>query len=181
MVARDHPVCLLIGALVGAWQGFWIAYVGIPAFIVTLAGMLIFRGLTLVVLGNQQIRRSPAKYRALGNGFLPDISGGTSALDRLTVILGVGATLALVIQAVKDRRIRQKFDLEVEPIGLVRHQARRSSPLLMLTVTFLLASYKGTPIVADRAGGPGARLHGPDEPHRLRPPHLRHRRQPARG
>src|SRR3990170_510315 len=42
---------LLIGALVGAWQGFWIAYIGIPAFIVTLAGMLIFRGLALLLVG----------------------------------------------------------------------------------------------------------------------------------
>ena len=52
---------LVIGALVGAWQGFWIAYVGIPAFIVTLAGMLIFRGLALVVLGNTNIGSFPAE------------------------------------------------------------------------------------------------------------------------
>ena len=52
-------ISLLIGALVGAWQGFWIAYVGIPAFIVTLAGMLIFRGLALVVLGNSNIGSFP--------------------------------------------------------------------------------------------------------------------------
>ena len=49
----------MIGALVGAWQGFWVAFVGIPAFIVTLAGMLIFRGLALVVLGNANIGSFP--------------------------------------------------------------------------------------------------------------------------
>src|SRR3954451_11768560 len=54
------PACLVVGALVGAWQGYWIAYVGIPAFIVTLAGMLIFRGLTLITLKNQQITPFPA-------------------------------------------------------------------------------------------------------------------------
>ena len=70
---------LLLGALVGAWQGFWIAYVGIPAFIVTLAGMLIFRGLALVVLGEQpDRRRSRTEYRKIGYGFLPDLFGGTA-------------------------------------------------------------------------------------------------------
>lgn len=63
-------ISLAIAALVGAWQGFWVAFVGIPAFIVTLAGMLIFRGLALVVLGNANIGSFPTEYRALGNGFL---------------------------------------------------------------------------------------------------------------
>ena len=140
------PACLLIGALVGAWQGYWIAYVGIPAFIVTLAGMLIFRGLTLIVLKNQQITPFPGELRALGGGFLPDISGGTSVLEWLTVILGVGATLALVIQAVKERRIRKKFELENEPVAWFATKTAFIA-LLMLTITFLLASYRGTPIV----------------------------------
>ena len=61
---------LAVGLIVGAWQGFWIAYVGIPAFIVTLAGMLIFRGLALITLGNQNIGSFPEEYRALGNGFV---------------------------------------------------------------------------------------------------------------
>ena len=61
----------MIGAVVGAWQGFWIAYVGIPAFIVTLAGMLIFRGLALITLGegwHNNHHRSPNSTR---QGFLP--------------------------------------------------------------------------------------------------------------
>jgi putative multiple sugar transport system permease protein len=107
------PACLLVGALVGAWQGYWIAYVGIPAFIVTLAGMLIFRGLTLITLKNQQITPFPNELRALGGGFLPDISGGTSVLEWLTVILGVGGTAAILFQAIKERRVRRKFNLEM--------------------------------------------------------------------
>ncbi|MDJ0459738.1 sugar ABC transporter permease [Arthrobacter sp. NQ7] len=140
------PACLLVGALVGAWQGYWIAYVGIPAFIVTLAGMLIFRGLTLITLKNQQITPFPAELRALGGGFLPDISGGTSVLEWLTVILGVGATAALLIQALKERRIRRKFDLESEPLVWFVIKTAFTA-LLMLIITFLLASYRGTPIV----------------------------------
>ena len=59
LVGRPSRPASLVGALVGAWQGYWIAYVGIPAFIVTLAGMLIFRGLTLIMLENQQIAPVP--------------------------------------------------------------------------------------------------------------------------
>ncbi len=57
------PVCLAIGALIGAWQGFWVAYVGIPAFIVTLAGLLMFRGLTQVVLGGQSLHRFQEPFK----------------------------------------------------------------------------------------------------------------------
>jgi putative multiple sugar transport system permease protein len=140
------PACLLVGALVGAWQGYWIAYVGIPAFIVTLAGMLIFRGLTLITLKNQQITPFPDELRALGGGFLPDISGGTSVLEWLTVILGVGGTAALLFQSIKERRVRRRFNLENEPMAWFATKTVFIA-LLMLVITFLLASYRGTPIV----------------------------------
>ncbi|KLD33361.1 sugar ABC transporter permease, partial [Xanthomonas perforans] len=65
---------LVLGAVVGMWQGFWVAFIGIPAFIVTLAGMLLFRGLTQMTLGNTQITPFPTEYRALGGGYLfPDL------------------------------------------------------------------------------------------------------------
>jgi putative multiple sugar transport system permease protein len=140
------PACLLVGALVGAWQGYWIAYVGIPAFIVTLAGMLIFRGLTLITLKNQQITPFPDELRALGGGFLPDISGGTSVLEWLTVILGVGGTAALLFQSIKERRVRRRFNLENEPLAWFATKTAFIA-VLMLVITFLLASYRGTPIV----------------------------------
>src|SRR4051812_3130077 len=80
-------LCLVIGALVGAWQGFWIAYFGIPAFIVTLAGMLAFRGAAQIALQNTQISPFPEGFRSLGSGFLP--SFGTSGYEPLTLIIGV--------------------------------------------------------------------------------------------
>jgi putative multiple sugar transport system permease protein len=140
------PACLVVGGVLGAWQGYWIAYVGIPAFIVTLAGMLIFRGMTLITLKNQQITPFPSEVRALGGGFLPDISGGTSALEWLTVILGVAAAAVMVFQAVKERRVRRRLDLEDEPLTWFVVKTAFSA-LLILTITFLLASYRGTPIV----------------------------------
>jgi putative multiple sugar transport system permease protein len=113
---------------------------------VTLAGMLIFRGLTLITLKNQQITPFPNEMRALGGGFLPDISGGASALEWLTVILGVGGTAAILFQAIKERRVRRKFDLENEPMAWFATKTTFIA-LLMLAITFLLASYRGTPIV----------------------------------
>ena len=133
-----------IGALVGVWQGFWIAYVGIPAFIVTLAGMLIFRGLALVVLGNSNIGSFPAEYRALGNGFLTDVFGEFD-LDPLTLGVGLIAVIAVIVQQVRTRRGRAKYGQEVEPlIWFV-------TKLALFTVglgffAYALASYKGIPV-----------------------------------
>ena len=133
-----------IGALVGVWQGFWIAFVGIPAFIVTLAGMLIFRGLALVVLGNANIGNFPAEYRALGNGFLTDVFGEFE-IDPLTIGVGAIAIIALIVQQVRTRRGRQKYGQDVEPmIWFITKLV-----LISLAIGFFaysLASYKGIPI-----------------------------------
>lgn len=135
---------LAIGALVGAWQGFWIAFVGIPAFIVTLAGMLIFRGLALVVLGNTNIGSFPDEYRALGNGFLSGVFG-ESDLDPFTVVVGALAVVALVVQQWRTRAGRRKYGQEVEP--LVWFVAKLV--LIAAAIGFFvysLARYKGVPV-----------------------------------
>ena len=139
-------LCLMLGALVGIWQGFWIAYFGIPAFIVTLAGMLTFRGLTQIALQNQQISPFPNEFRALGSGFLPDLGGGTSALEPLTVVLGVVVTLLLVGQGVRSRLARGKYNVEDEPLAWFVVKLLFTAGMILL-ITFLLASYRGTPIV----------------------------------
>ena len=135
---------LAIGAAVGVWQGFWIAFVGIPAFIVTLAGMLIFRGLALVVLGNANIGSFPDEYRALGNGFLSDLFGEFE-LDPLTLGVGALAIIALVIQQVRTRRGRQKYDQEVEPIIWFVTKLVLISAAIGL-FAYALAQYKGIPV-----------------------------------
>jgi putative multiple sugar transport system permease protein len=135
---------LAIGAAVGVWQGFWIAYVGIPAFIVTLAGMLIFRGLALVVLGNANIGSFPAEYRALGNGFLDGVFGEFE-LDPLTLGVAVIAIIALVISQVRTRSGRQKYGQDVEPIVWFTIKL----VLIIAAIGFFayaLAAYKGIPV-----------------------------------
>ncbi|MCJ1696398.1 sugar ABC transporter permease [Rathayibacter caricis] len=133
-----------IGALVGAWQGFWIAYVGIPAFIVTLAGMLIFRGLALVVLGNANIGSFPIEYRALGNGFLTDLFGET-ALDPLSLGVGALAIIAFTVQSLRTRRGRQKYNQSVEP-GIWFVTKLVLVALVIGAFAFALSTFKGIPV-----------------------------------
>lgn len=137
---------LLVGALIGAWQGFWVAYVGIPAFIVTLAGMLTFRGLTQMVLQNRPITPFPENYVAIGSGNLPDLGGGTSTFEPLTLVIGLLAVGALMLSQLRERNKRVKLGLEDEPLiwfwlkcGFL--------VVFMVGLTFVLASYRGTPIV----------------------------------
>jgi putative multiple sugar transport system permease protein len=135
---------LLVGALVGVWQGFWVAFVGIPAFIVTLAGMLIFRGLALVVLGNANIGSFPAEYRALGNGFLSNVFGEFE-LDPLTLGVGALAIVILVVQQVRTRRGRQKYGQDVEPMPWFITKLVLISAAIAF-FAYSLASYKGIPV-----------------------------------
>ena len=140
---------LALGALVGAWQGFWVAYVGIPAFIVTLAGMLVFRGLTQIVLENQRITGFPQEYRQLGGGFLfPGLfPPETSILDWTTVGLGVLATVLLVGSQVRGRRTRARLGLDDEPRAWFVTKLVFAA-VVVLGLTYLLASSRsGTPIV----------------------------------
>jgi putative multiple sugar transport system permease protein len=137
-------LCLVLGGLVGAWQGFWIAYFGIPAFIVTLAGMLAFRGAAQIVLQNQQISPFPTGFRALGSGFLPTF--GSSGYEPLTMILGFAAAVVMVVVSLRGRATRKKYQLESEPfVWFIVKLA--FGALLVIYVALLLASYSGTPIV----------------------------------
>ena len=137
---------IIVGALIGAWQGFWVAYVGIPAFIVTLAGMLTFRGLTQMVLNNVPITPFPDAYVAIGSGFLPDLTNGQSVFEILTLILGIAATVGLVTQEFRERAKRVKLGLEDEPRSWFLAKAAFTA-VFILGITFVLASYRGTPIV----------------------------------
>lgn len=137
---------ILVGALIGAWQGFWVAYVGIPAFIVTLAGMLTFRGLTQMVLQNVPITPFPDAYTQIGSGFLPDPLGGQGFVEPITVVLGLIATVAMVVSAVRERSQRVKLNLEDEPMSWFMLKTV-FTVVFLLGVTFVLARYRGTPIV----------------------------------
>lgn len=142
---------LLIGALVGVWQGFWVAYVGIPAFIVTLAGMLLFRGLTQIVLGNTQITPFPTEYRQLGGGYLfPQLfPAATSPAEWITVGLGALALIMFIASQLKGRMKRAKLNLETEPTWWFMVKVAFGAGLILF-LTYLLGvapGSRGTPIV----------------------------------
>lgn len=139
-------LCLIAGAVIGAWQGFWIAYFHIESFIVTLGGMLLFRGLAQILLHNTQISPFDNAIRAIGSGFLPDLGGGTSYLEPLTMIIGIGSVLALIGMSVRSRRARARNGLALEPIGWFVLKTAFLS-VLILGISWLLASYRGTPVV----------------------------------
>ncbi|AQS69770.1 multiple monosaccharide ABC transporter permease [Streptomyces pactum] len=151
MVRNDLPwpvavvLCLAIGALAGSVQGFFIAYLGIPSFIVTLAGMLLFRGLTEIFLKGQTLGPFPKDLQKIANGFLPEVGPNTN-YHNLTLLLGFALIAFVVFQEVRDRKRQQEFTLEVPPakLFLLKLVALVSA---VLVVTLLLASYKGAPVV----------------------------------
>ncbi|MGW1716126.1 multiple monosaccharide ABC transporter permease [Streptomyces adonidis] len=138
-------LCLLMGAVAGAVQGFFIAYGGIPSFIVTLAGMLIFRGLTEILLEGQTLGPFPDGLQKMGNGFLPE-TGPETNYHNLTLLLGLALIVFAVLQEVRDRKRQQEFALEVLPRNIFLLKLV-SIVAAILVVTMLLASYKGAPII----------------------------------
>lgn len=134
---------LLMGALVGAWQGFWVAYVKIPAFIVTLAGMLLFRGLTMIVLNGQSIAPFPTSFQKISSGFIPDLFG-SSSLNGLTLAVGVILSVLVVYQEFRTRQISVKYGLE--PSAMWLSIAKAAALVIVINLfTFVLAQYNGIP------------------------------------
>lgn len=110
-----------VGALVGMWQGFWVAYIGIPAFIVTLAGMLLFRGVALMTLQNTNIGPFDDRFRAIGNGFLDKENAlgaavGMQDVNAMALVVTVLGILALIWNQFSIRRGRIKYEQPVEPV-----------------------------------------------------------------
>jgi len=105
---------LVVGAIVGAWQGFWVAYVGVPAFIVTLAGMLLFRGANQFV-GNSQSVPVPEGFTAIGGGYLPEW-GPDTGYNNSTLLLGLVVAVALVWRELRLRRTQTQMGADKAPI-----------------------------------------------------------------
>ncbi|KAA0117934.1 multiple monosaccharide ABC transporter permease [Mycolicibacterium sp. P9-22] len=151
MIRQDMPwpvavgLCLLLGALIGAWQGFWIAYVGIPSFIVTLAGMLVFRGATQYLLEGQSIAPFPRSFSQVSSGFLPEV-GGASLYHWPTMILGALVMVAAVWQQVRQRNTQTRYGFDVLPFGWFAFKCAAIVAALA-AFTLLLASYRGVPVV----------------------------------
>ena len=137
--------CLLLGFTIGAWQGFWVAYVKIPAFIVTLAGMLVFRGLTLVLLQGASIGPFPTSFQRISSGFIPDIFGGED-IHLTSLALAVIFLVVIIVMDYRKRSARIRYGFEVSSIAVFFAKNALISAAV-LYISYLLASYKGFPNV----------------------------------
>ncbi|TNM33676.1 sugar ABC transporter permease [Streptomyces sedi] len=157
MVDHDMPwqlalfLSLLIGAVVGAWQGFWIAYVGIPSFIVTLAGMLLFRGATQILLDGQSISPFPEGFQDISQGFLPEVGPDTN-YHNLTVLMGVLVCAVALFQEWRQRKQALAYELHVLPFRMFLLKCA-AIVAAVLAFTLTLASYRGVPVVLLILGG----------------------------
>jgi putative multiple sugar transport system permease protein len=145
---------LILGGLIGAAQGYFVAYAKIPSFIVTLAGMLIFRGLTGNLLLGQFVGPFARGFQSISAGFIPDFSNfglfvaaeGQDQFYWLTMLIGIVGTVLMVLLSARRRARDTAGDMDIEPIGLFVAK-NTIFAILVLGLTYLLASRKGLPNV----------------------------------
>jgi len=138
-------LCLIAGGIIGMAQGFWIAYLRIPSFIVTLAGMLVFKGLTLWLLAGQSVGPFPKQFQLIASGFIPDLFNGED-LNLFSLFLGVLVALVIVGLAVRSRMEATKTGSVEEPF--VFFAAKNGLIFIALIyMSWLMADFRGLPNV----------------------------------
>ncbi len=136
---------LFVGLMIGAWNGFWIAYAKIPPFIVTLSSMLLFRGLTLQVLGGETIGPFPDSFVAISTGFAQN-NMGKDMIFTSTIFVGALAVASYILSDIKDRANKKKYGLEISSTPLFVLKATLISVIIM-AFSYKLGSHKGIPYV----------------------------------
>jgi len=141
-------VAIVMGALIGMWQGFWIAFVHVPPFIATLAGMLIFRGLGQAVMQGQTKAPFPAEFQVIASGYIPDPLGGLNIGDTrlhlFSIVIGLLIILLIIINESLKRKKQKKYDFDILPVGIwILKIVAISAVLMAFTIVFAL--YRGFP------------------------------------
>ena len=148
------PLAIILGGLIGAAQGYFVAYSKIPSFIVTLAGMLIFRGLTGQMLQGQFVGPFPEAFQNISKGFIPDFSTfgflkaaeGADQFNWLSMLIGLAGAGWLLLSGLRKWQHAQAEGMETEPFALFMGK-NAVFAIMILGFSFLLASYKGLPNV----------------------------------
>jgi len=139
---------LLIGVAVGAWQAFWISYVRVPPFITTLSGMLVFRGLSNVILNGQTVSVNDAKFVKLFGGgadcYVPDFLGGGDGMNLVALVAGIIAAALYLFFTFRSRASRKRKGYAVDSLVSVIVKAVVICAVILF-FAFKLASYKGIP------------------------------------
>ncbi len=138
-------VSLAVGAVIGAAQGWFVAYMRIPSFIVTLAGMLVFKGLALALLQGQSVGPFPTEFQSLSSGFIPDLFN-VEGLKLTSMLLGVAVAAGLLVSWLRQRAAQSKHGLADEPSGFFIAKCAVFVALI-LGLAWLLSTYKGLPNV----------------------------------
>lgn len=138
-------VCLIVGGLIGAAQGWFVAAFGIPSFIVTLAGMLVFKGLALALLAGQSVGPFPDSFQKLSTGFIPDLSGDRH-VHVISLLLGALAALALLFFKLRGRAKLAQHGMAQEPYAFLLVKSLFFAAIILL-LSYLLSTYKGLPNV----------------------------------
>ena len=140
---------MAIGIVIGLYQGFLVAKCAVPAFVVTLAGMFIFRGALLLVTGGTgTIIVKNESFNALGNGFIPDLFNHDVPHEMkipchiITMIFAVALVAFLIVTGIKDRKNRAKYNLQDAPFTMFVAKMAFMSALIMFFAT-KLALYNG--------------------------------------
>lgn len=152
MIVQNHMptwqaviITLIAGLLIGAFQGGFIAFLNIPPFIVTLAGMLMFRGLTQWILQGQSLSPFTDSFQYFASGFLfPELKVGD--INLLCILLWIAASLLLVLSEYRRRLKRQKYGFEVGSIYLMIAKLAIAI-IAMGFVLIMLGKYRGLPFV----------------------------------
>jgi len=139
-------VTVVLGFVIGIWQGYWVAYQDIPAMLVTLAGMLIFRGALIAMTGGQTVAPLHDDFNAIGSGYLPQlfIKGEDIAFNDFSCIIAVLSIIAYNIIAVRKRNSKKRYGLQVPSAGRAALQQVIVSILLALVFAIMIF-YQGIP------------------------------------
>lgn len=141
-------IVLVIGLLIGFYQGTLVTRVGVPAFVTTLAGMFIFRGLLALTLQETgTIIISDKTFNALSNGFIPDLPIGNGSIHILTMLIGIVAVVLVVMGQIKSRKNKMKYDFKVTSTPVFITELIFISVVIMVIIT-VLAKYQGIPWTA---------------------------------
>jgi putative multiple sugar transport system permease protein len=139
-------ICLVLGGVIGAAQGYWIAYFRIPSFIVTLAGMLVFKGFALGLLNGRSIGPFPREFQLLASGFIPDLLGGGEGLNLFCLAIGVVLAAVLLWMAMRSRAQAQKYGHVDEPYAFFLAK-NAVIALAIVYLSWLMAAFRGFPNV----------------------------------
>ena len=141
-------ITILVGTLFGAFNGFFIAYLGIPPFVVTLAGMLMGRGLTYTLLASKTVGPLPDAYVKVGAGFFltKKVPFGDGEIDLVCILVALAASILIILSEMKTIKTKKKYGFAIPPVW---QTAVKLAVILFIIWFFFykLARYKGIPIV----------------------------------